>query len=96
MKERPWRWMYNTREWKVRRTAQLVAHPLCAQCLKAKIIKAATVVHHVTPHKGDFQLFCSSALESLCKSCHDAHTASVERSGIPVKPRIGLDGWPIE
>lgn len=97
MKQRPiWQWMYNTREWRVRRTAQLTAHPLCATCLQQGMVKQARVVHHVKPHKGDWRLFCSSELESLCKPCHDAHTASVERSGLPVKQRIGLDGWPIE
>ena len=88
--------MYSTSIWKHRRREQLTKQPLCEQCLKRGQIKEARVVHHVNPHRGSWDLFCTSALESLCKFCHDQHTASVERAGLPVKPRIGLDGWPVE
>lgn len=78
----------------MRRIAQLTAHPLCAHCLQRGYVKEAKVVHHTKPHRGNWDLFCAGELESLCKSCHDAHTSSVERAGLPIKPRIGLDGWP--
>jgi hypothetical protein len=34
----------------------------------------ATDCHHVTPHKGDRQVFISSELRALCHSCHSRHT----------------------
>jgi hypothetical protein len=44
---------------------------LCHACLQDNHIKAATVAHHVIDHKGDYKIFFSSPLESLCKQCHD-------------------------
>src|SRR5262245_43667529 len=93
---RPWQWMYSTTQWRYRRLEQLKRHPLCAACLKLGVVREARVVHHVTAHKGNWQTFCDADLESLCKQCHDQHTASVERAGLPVKQRTGLDGWPVE
>jgi len=95
VKKPPWQWMYNSLQWRMLRLRQLKDHPLCQKCLQLGIVKPAKVVHHVEPHRGDWMKFNNSPLESLCKECHDQHTASVERSGKPVKPRIGLDGWPV-
>src|SRR5262245_45431383 len=91
----PWQWMYKRRLWDRRRKDQLTKQPLCEECLRYGDIKAACVAHHVKPHRGDWYQFCHGELESLCKRCHDQHTATVERAGVPTKPRIGLDGWPI-
>jgi len=93
--KKPWAKLYNSKAWAVRRLAQLRAHPLCASCSKVGIVTPASVVHHINPHHGDRALFMDGALESLCKKCHDEHTATVERAGTTPKPRIGLDGWPI-
>src|SRR5262245_11775494 len=91
---RPWDWMYQTKNWKLRRAYQLRQQPLCAHCLKDGYIKQANVVHHIEPHRGNWTSFCNGELESLCKSCHDVHTDTVERTGV-AKPRsrIGMDGW---
>jgi 5-methylcytosine-specific restriction enzyme A len=64
-------WLYHTARWKRRRLHQLRKHPLCHACLQDNHIKAATVAHHVIDHKGDYKIFFSSPLESLCKQCHD-------------------------
>jgi 5-methylcytosine-specific restriction enzyme A len=64
-------WLYHTARWKRRRLHQLRKDPLCAACLADNIIKEARVAHHVIDHHGDYQLFFSSPLQSLCKKCHD-------------------------
>jgi hypothetical protein len=64
-------WLYHTARWKRRRLHQLRQHPLCAACFADNHIKAATVAHHTIDHHGDYKIFFSSPLESLCKECHD-------------------------
>ena len=64
-------WLYHTKRWKLHRLRQLRKHPLCAACLADNVIKAATVAHHTIDHRGDYKLFFSSPLQSLCKPCHD-------------------------
>jgi 5-methylcytosine-specific restriction enzyme A len=64
-------WMYNTVQWRRRRLHQLRKYPLCAACLQDNHVKAATVVHHLEDHKGNWSVFISSPVESLCKQCHD-------------------------
>jgi 5-methylcytosine-specific restriction enzyme A len=66
-----YQWMYNTVQWRRRRLHQLRKYPLCAACLADNVVKAATVVHHVIDHRGDYKVFFNSPLESLCKFCHD-------------------------
>jgi 5-methylcytosine-specific restriction enzyme A len=63
--------MYDTPLWRARRLQQLQHYPLCAACLQDNIITAATVVHHTQDHKGNWDIFMGSPLESLCKRCHD-------------------------
>jgi 5-methylcytosine-specific restriction protein A len=49
-------------------------------CRGAGRIEAATIVDHVTPHKGDRRLFWDkSNWQSLCKPCHDRDKQSLER-----------------
>ena len=58
------------------RPGQLMREPWCRACAKRGIHTRATVVDHVTPHKGDWALFTDRGnLQSLCKSCHDRKTA---------------------
>ena len=64
-------YLYMSKRWKQKRRRQLVQHPLCSACLQDNIIKAAQVVHHLIDHKGDYVLFFSSPVQSLCKQCHD-------------------------
>lgn len=72
--------LYDTAYWDKRRAAQLAAEPWCADCLRANIWTPATDVHHQTPHRGDAQIFRTSALVSLCHACHSTRTAEEGRS----------------
>lgn len=49
----------------------LVEHPLCVHCLKDGITRAAELVDHIIPHRGDMILFWDeSNWQPLCKVCH--------------------------
>jgi 5-methylcytosine-specific restriction protein A len=51
-------------------------HPLCEECKRNGRLTPATVVDHITPHKGNRELFWDeSNWQALCKSCHDRKTA---------------------
>ena len=68
---------YNYR-WQQERKAYLIRNPLCENCLnKHDVIRAATEVDHIIPHKGDMKLFWDAAnnWQSLCRSCHSKKTA---------------------
>lgn len=63
-------------KWQKARDAFLKEHPLCARCEADGLVTAATVVDHITPHKGDQKLFWSrSNWQPLCKMHHDRKTA---------------------
>ena len=73
---------YSTAEWKRLRRSQLQAKPFCAYCLQLEIKIPATIVDHVTPHKGNKALFFNPLnLQSLCKTCHDSAKQRLEKSG---------------
>ncbi|MBN1224156.1 MAG: HNH endonuclease [Candidatus Aminicenantes bacterium] len=44
-------------KWRVARKEYLRRNPLCVECHGERILKAATVVDHIIPHKGDSGLF---------------------------------------
>lgn len=77
-------------DWPERRKRVLLRDRyLCVRCkAKGKLTKAEQV-HHIV-HRSDGGSNDDANLESLCKDCHG------EAHGVRVKPRIGLDGWPIE
>ena len=65
--------LYVSRRWKTNRKAFLTAHPICNICKT----RAATVVDHIEPHKGDLKMFWDrSNWQALCKPCHDRKTAT--------------------
>ena len=65
------------RRWGQYRAAYLAAHPLCVRCEATGIITPATVVDHITPHKGNRDLFWDTTNhQALCKACHDRKTAT--------------------
>lgn len=65
---------YNKR-WQKARKRFLSLHPLCEICGKEGRLTEATVVDHITPHRGEPVLFWDEAnWQSLCKSCHDKKT----------------------
>jgi 5-methylcytosine-specific restriction protein A len=73
---RPYKHLYNSSKWRKLRLLFLREYPLCEQCKRKGVIKAAEVVDHVTPHKGDERLFWDeSNWQALCKECHDRKTA---------------------
>ncbi len=63
------------RRWRKARRLYLREHPLCVQCEAEGTIMAATVVDHVVPHRGDYNLFWDeSNWQAMCKPCHDRKT----------------------
>ena len=82
-------------KWRRARAAYLAAHPLCEckECMAGEIrVRAAMVVDHKIPHKGDMKLFWDrSNWQAMSKPCHDKKTASEDGGfGNPVsKGRAG-------
>jgi len=61
--------------WQQARERFLKKHPLCRHCQQQGNLTPATVVDHITPHKGDQQLFWDEAnWQPLCKPHHDVKT----------------------
>jgi hypothetical protein len=50
-------------------------------CHQQGIFSMAEVVDHITPHKGNEQLFYDGPFQSLCKLHHDSTKQSEERTG---------------
>ena len=64
--------------WRKARLAYLHQHPLCVQCRGEGRTAAATVVDHITPHRGDVALFWDAMgnWQGLCVSHHNAKSAT--------------------
>ncbi|MBJ7887986.1 HNH endonuclease signature motif containing protein [Bacillus licheniformis] len=63
-------------KWRKARQGYLSKHPFCVSCMKEGRRVPATVVDHITPHKGDKKLFWdSSNWQPLCAPCHSRKTA---------------------
>lgn len=65
--------------WQQYAKAYLAEHPLCVLCLKKQppVTRAATLVDHIIPHKGDPALFWDpSNHQALCTECHNIKTAT--------------------
>lgn len=45
--------LYRSKRWRTERLAFLRAHPLCIECRRHDVIRPATVVDHIDPHRGD-------------------------------------------
>lgn len=83
-------------QWQKARDGYLRKHPLCRMCTEQGVTKAAEVVDHIIPHKGDKALFWDSDnWQPLCKAHHDRKTANEQ--GHASRP-VGydLDGFPIQ
>lgn len=81
---------YNYR-WQKARQTFLRANPLCRHCTKLGMVRAATEVDHVIPHRGDQELFWNTDnWQGLCKPCHSRKTAREDggygRSADPSDP----------
>ena len=94
-KPKPWRHLYNSKQWKQLRQRQLLICPLCVMCEALGKTVPANVVDHVKPHKGNEVLFFNPLnLQSLCKSCHDSAKQTLEKSGVLIG--CGTDGTPLD
>ena len=68
--------MYDTPRWRKLRDLVLLQEPLCRMCSAMGRVTMATVVDHITPHKGDMARFWDwNNLQSLCVACHSRKTA---------------------
>lgn len=68
------------------RPAQLLREPFCRECARQYPLSdprhrtPATVVDHIVPHCGDWDVFTDpDDLQSLCKRHHDIKTAQEQR-----------------
>ncbi len=87
--------LYNTKRWYRLRHRQLSKQPLCEMCEKLGKVCAATIADHITPHRGDEDLFFDEDnLQSLCKPCHDGAKQQLEKSG--VLRGCSIDGVPLD
>jgi 5-methylcytosine-specific restriction enzyme A len=63
-------------KWQKAREVYLRDHPLCMLCHASGTLRAASVVDHKQPHKGDMTKFWDQGnWQALCKRCHDSKTA---------------------
>ena len=68
--ERGYNW-----QWRKERAVYLKANPLCVHCKAKGIVKPATELDHIIPHRGDKQLFDDKDnRQGLCKPCHSKKT----------------------
>jgi 5-methylcytosine-specific restriction enzyme A len=71
-----WHKLYGAR-WQRYRLVFLADHPLCVECEGQGAIEPATVVDHITPHRGDVALFWDGANhQPMCTACHNRKTAT--------------------
>ena len=64
-------------DWRKARKQFLARNPLCNACMKQGVLTPATIVDHITPHRGDPRLFWAETnWQPLCKRCHDKKTGS--------------------
>jgi 5-methylcytosine-specific restriction endonuclease McrA len=94
MRESAYKRGYNKR-WQKARLLYLKQNPLCVMCYNQGLATTATVVDHITPHKGDNALFWdTNNWQPLCKQHHDSTKKRMENQNII----IGCDelGLPID
>lgn len=79
--------------WQEARKHFLRSHPLCVRCQAEGHVRAATVVDHRTPHRGDMALFWNrDNWQSLCATHHSGDKQREERSGRRRRVSFGPDG----
>jgi 5-methylcytosine-specific restriction enzyme A len=89
-----WRDWYSLQRWRTRAKHQLQVEPLCCLCRAKGEITPATGADHFPPHKGDYNLFITGPIRSLCKPCHDGLQPAFKHKGY--RPDIGVDGFPLD
>ena len=63
-------------------------------CTHRGKVSLATVVDHVVPHGGSYNLFLLGDVQSLCADCHDKHKRMIDLHGYHVI--CDEEGWPID
>ena len=86
----PVRSCYSLQRWRTRAKHQLRVDPLCCLCMAKGEITPATIADHSPPHGGDYTLFLTGPLRSLCKPHHDGLQPSFRHKGYRLD--IGVDG----
>jgi 5-methylcytosine-specific restriction protein A len=85
-------------DWRRLRLVVLAEEPLCRFCQERGLVVPAEVVDHIQPISESPALRLERTnLRSLCKSCHDSHTAL--HQGFAKgrrKHAIGADGLPTD
>lgn len=67
--------------WRRYRYFYLSQHPYCAHCFSQGRVVPATVVDHIEPHKGSYELFWKEGNhQGLCEKCHNRKTATEDSS----------------
>jgi len=97
-----YRKLYGGKQWRALREQALLRdlfkcqHKGCGAMLKrGRNSPQSAVVHHLTAHKGNLDLFYDiDNLQSVCWACHSGDIQSIEHRGFDVT--IGEDGWPID
>jgi 5-methylcytosine-specific restriction protein A len=65
--------------WRKYRLAFLAEHPCCVECRKLGLSVEATVVDHIIPHRGDYELFWEPKNhQALCDTHHNRKTGRGE------------------
>lgn len=73
---------YGTQVWRNFRNRYLKSHPLCVECDRKGITRAARIVDHIEPFKLHPQLALDpNNMRSLCWPCHNKIGAKVRREG---------------
>ena len=63
-------------KWRKARETWLTKEPLCVSCKAMGRVTPASVVGHITPHRGDSKLFWNTSnWQSLCEKCHNSKTS---------------------
>jgi 5-methylcytosine-specific restriction endonuclease McrA len=95
-----YRRLYQTQQWRTLREVALLRDDFkCQRCgcflKRGRSHPQSAVVHHVTAHKGNQDLFFDlDNLQSVCWSCHSGVIQSEEARGYSTE--IGEDGWPTD
>lgn len=67
-------------QWQKQRLKFLQEHPLCAMCSTDYLPVSADVVDHITPHKGNRDLFWDKRnWQALCYHCHNSRKQKLEK-----------------
>jgi|SRR5580704_226375 5-methylcytosine-specific restriction protein A len=90
----PVRSWYSLQRWRTRAKHQLSIEPLCALCKEQGRITPATVADHFPAHDGDYNLFLTGPIRSLCAPCHDGLQPAFKHKDY--SSAIGDDGYPID